>query len=176
MRKCFLILVLILFFAVPVSAKIITGGVEVSVNQAREELFSDSTPRPDFKMINKHFYDSNRVENVSMLLKGQTDLKDRILAKFSDGSYGVIYKNNLTSVFYYSFDGVLIYHEVKDSLEYPFKTYKYSTDGKLVNTSLRVSEDEAFVFLKSGKLLAHWVGAYCYDEDDNVIMTRRIYK
>jgi hypothetical protein len=65
---------------------------------------------------------------------------------------------------------------VKDSLEYPFKTYKYSTDGKLVNTSLRVSEDEAFVFLKSGKLLAHWIGAYCYDEDDNAIMTRRIYK
>ena len=176
MRKCFLILVLFLFFAVPVSAKIITGGVEVSVNQAREELFSSSTPKPDFRVIKANIIDSNRVENISMLLKGNTDLKDRILAKFSDSTYGVIYKNNPTNVFYYSFDGILIYNEIKSSLEYPFKTYKYTPDGNLVNTSLRVSEDEAFIFYKSGKLLAHWVGDSCYDEENNVIMTREIFK
>lgn len=176
MRKCFLILVLILFFAVPVSAKIITGGVEVSVEQAREEIFSDSTPNLDFGLIKSNFFDNNRVENLTTLLKGVTELKDRTLAKFSDGSYGVIYKDDPTNVFYYSFDGVLIYYDKKSSLDFPYKTYKYTPLGKLVNTSLRVSEDESFIFEKSGKLLAHWVGRNCYDENNNVIMTREFLK
>ena len=81
MRKCFLILVLFLFFAVPVSAKIITGGVEVSVEQAREEIFSDSTPNLDFGLIKANFFDNNRAENITSLLKGITELKDRKLSK-----------------------------------------------------------------------------------------------
>jgi hypothetical protein len=176
MRKCLLILVLFLFFAVPVEAKIITGGVEVSVNQAREELFSNSAPNPDFNLLKSNLIDINHFENLSTLLKGITELKDRTLAKFSDGSYGIIYKDNPTKVFYYSLDGVLIYYDVKSSLEYPYKTYKYSLNGELVNTSLRISEGESFIFEKSGKLLAHWVGDYCYDEENNVIMTRKFYK
>ena len=176
MRKCFLILVLILFFAVPVSAKIITGGVEVSVEQAREEIFSDSTPNLDFRLIRANFFDNNRAENITTLLKGVTELKDRTLAKFSDGSYGVIYKENPTDVFYYSFDGVLIYYDKKSFLTFPYKTYKYTPLGKLVNTSLRVSDEESFIFENSGKLLAHWVGENCYDENNNVIMTREILK
>ena len=81
----------------PVSAKFITGGVEVSVNQAREEIFSNSTPNPDFKLIKTNAIDSNHFENLATLLKGITELKDRTLAKFSDGSYGVIYKDNPTN-------------------------------------------------------------------------------
>ncbi|MBO5385479.1 hypothetical protein J6A64_04110 [bacterium] len=176
MRKCFLILVLILFFAVPVSAKIITGGVEVSVEQAREEIFSNSTPNLDFGLIRAKFFDNNRLENTTTLLKGITELKDRTLAKFSDGSYGVIYKDNPTDVFYYSSDGVLIYYDKKTSLTFPYKTYKYTPLGKLVNTSLRVSDEESFIFEKSGKLLAHWVGENCYDENNNIIMTREFLK
>lgn len=175
MRKCFLILVLFLFFATPIEAKIITGGVEVSVSQAREEIFSNSTPKPDVSEIGANLIDLNRFENISTLLKGQTDLKDRTLAKFSDGSYGVIYKDEPTKVFYYSLDGTMIYYDVKSSLNFPYKTFKYSPAGELVNISLRVSQWESFVFSKSGKLLAHWVGEYCYDENNNVIMTREFY-
>lgn len=160
----------------PVSAKIITGGVEVSVEQAREEIFSNSTPNLDFELIKAKFFDNNRTENIITLLKGVTELKDRTLAKFSDGSYGVIYKDNPTDVFYYSSDGVLIYYDKKSSLSFPYKTYKYTPLGKLVNTSLRVSEEESFIFENSGKLLAHWVGNNCYDENNNVIMTREIFK
>ena len=42
--------------------------------------------------------------------------------------------------------------------------------------SLRVSKDETFIFNKSGKLLAHWIGNNCYDENNSVIMTREIFQ
>ncbi len=118
--------------------------------------------------------DINNSENRSMLLKGVTDLKDRTLARFSDGSYGVIYKNNPLNVFYYSPDGNLTHKEIKSSLDYPYKTYKYKVSGQLENVTTRLSEDETFIYSPNGKLLAHWVGKYCYDEYGRVIMIREV--
>ena len=118
--------------------------------------------------------DINNSENKSMLLKGVTDLKDRKLAKFSDGSYGVIYKNNPLNVLYYSPDGRLTHKEIKSSLNYPYETYKYKLTGELENKTYRVSEDETFIYSASGKLLAHWLGGNCYDAVGRLIMTRRI--
>lgn len=175
MRKCFLIFVLFLLLTVPTQAKIITGGVEVSVNQAREEIFSNSTPNPDFKSIHANLSDKNYLENYTELLKGNTALKDRTLAKFSDGSYGVIYLENPVEVFYYSPDGILTHNEIKSSLNYPYKTFKYNIYGELVNVSLRVSENETFIFSPRGKLYAHWVGSNCYNEENKIIMTRKIF-
>ncbi len=160
----------------PVNAKIITGGIEVSVEQARENAFEDFKANNKFSVERDFLIDRNRNENISMLLKGTTELKDRILALFSDGTYGVVYKENPTSVYYYSNQGMLSHKEVKSSLTYPYKTYKYAVTGKLTNVSLRLSDSEAFIFDAEGELIAHWVGSYCYDELGNVIMRRKIYK
>ena len=175
MKKVIVVVFLILF-GLPVSSKMITGEVQYSVNGAREEVMSVKVPAFDKEVIRARVYDYNRGENLGSLLKGVTELRDRTLAYFSDGSYGVVYKENPLEVYYYGADGILTHNEKKDSVEYPYKSYKYTTGGKLVNMSLRVSEDETFIFEPDGKLIAHWLGANCYDEDNNVIMSRKILK
>lgn len=176
MKQFILTVLLFLFISLPVQTKVITGGVEMTVQEAREELLSDKIVLPDDENILNNFQDKNFQNNQSMLLKGVTALKDRKLARFSDGSYAVMYYDNPKNTYYYSSEGVLIYNEVKTGTEYPYKAYKYSPEGKLINMSLKLSKNETFIFNKSGKLLAHWLGENCYDEEDNVIMTRKIYE
>lgn len=151
--KIFFTLLLNMFLILPASAEVLAIGI------SQNEIS-----------------DINNSENISMLLKGVTDLKDRTLAKFSDGSYGIIYKSEPNFVLYYSSDGILTHKEVKTSLEYPYKTYKYKVNGQLENMTYRVSEGETYIYSPNGKLLAHWLGNYCYDEVGNVIMTRQIEK
>lgn len=176
MKKFLVFVFFMIFSTLPVLSEIITGGIEYSVEDARADVFSSSPLKPDFNYLKSNLVDNNYGENISTLLTGKTELKDRILAKFSDGSYGVIYKSNPQSVLYYSRDGILTHNELKQSLDYPYKTYKYSSQGRLVNMTLRVSEDETFIFTPDKKLLAHWIGAVCYDEYNNIIMRRQIIK
>lgn len=176
MNRVIVVVFIIFCLELPASSKMITGEVQYSVNGVREEVLS-SKPAPfDREKIRLNIVDSNRVENLISLLKGVTELKDRILAYFSDGSYGVIYKDNPLEVFYYGNDGILTHNEKRDSAEYPYRSYKYTTGGRLVNVGMRVSEDETFIYEPDGKLIAHWLGTRCYDENGNVIMTREILK
>ena len=102
--------------------------------------------------------------------------KDRKLAKFSDGSYGIQYYNDTMFSWYYSQNGKLINFTQKDSESYPHRVTKFKPDGSVANTGYRVSEKESFIFTPDGKLLAHWLGNNCYDENNNVIMKRQIIK
>ena len=79
-------------------------------------------------------------------------------------------------VWYYNKGGELINAEVKTGTKYPYKTYKYSPEGELVNMTLRVSLNETFIFSPIGKLIGHWVGQNCYDESGRIIMTRKVLK
>lgn len=174
--KKFLIFIFITVIMLPVGAQTITGGIKYSQSLAKDELLASPSVKSNQQFIRESLVDSNYGENISMLLKGVTELKDRTLAKFSDGSYGVIYKAQPQTVLYYSQDGILTHNEEKSSLEYPYKTYKYTPNGRLVNMSLRVSEEETFIFTPDGKLIAHWLGRYCYDENNRVIMSREVLK
>lgn len=175
-KRFFIAFISLFFLVVPVQASFITGEVEYSVTQARNDVFQDSSIRFDFNMIKENLFDKNYRDNIVSLFQGQTSLNDRTLAQFSDGSYAVIYNDKPKEVFYYSIDGILTHTELKDGLVYPYKTIKYSTNGERVNRTLRLSEGETFIFNDSGKLLAHWVGRNCYDENNNIVMTRQIYK
>ena len=171
-----ILVVFLLLFMVPSYGQILTGEVNYSVKDARAEVINSEPEKLPLVLIENNFIDLNKNSNKANMLYGNTDLKDRTLALFSDGSYGVTFKKDPIHVFYYSNNGVLTHIDVKSSLEYPYKTYKYTFSGDLVNMSLRVSETEAFVFDLKGKLLAHWVGENCYDEYQNIIMTRKIKK
>lgn len=160
----------------PVSAQTLTGGVKYTINDAKTELQHNIPSATDFIITQNNFIDKDRNANYFALLKGKTNFNDRILALFSDGSYAVNYKNDLKHVWYYDKDGSLINVEFRTSLEFPYRSYKYSPDGELVNMSLRVSKDETFIFSPFGELLGHWVGDNCYDENGNVVMTRQIMK
>lgn len=172
--KRFILIFLSIVFILPVNAQIITGEVEYNAEIAREEVFSKPIEKINYNKIRNRFYDLNNLENLNYLFQGITELKDRKLAKFSDGSYGVQYYDDPMYSWYYSYNGKLISFIQKDSLSYPCKITKFKPDGNVANTGYRVSERESFIFSPEGKLLAHWLGNSCYDENNNVIMTRNI--
>ena len=170
------ILFLMVFMMLPACAEVLTGGVKYTINDAKTELQHNRPSVTDFIVTRNNFVDKDRNANYFALLKGKTNLNDRILALFSDGTYAVNYKNDLKHVWYYDKDGMLINVEFRSSLEFPYGSYKYSPDGELVNMSLRVSKDETFIFSSFGEFLAHWIGDNCYDENGNIVMTRKIMK
>ena len=177
MKKIVLCLFVILFsFSESSFAQVLTGGVNYSVNDARVELQNNRPPAIDFLLIQDNLSDTNLKLNQSYLLEGKTDLNDRTLGLFSDESYAVCYKNDPYHVWYYSKNGELIYAEVKTSLTFPYRTYKYTSDGEIENMTLRVSEGETFIFSSLGQLLGHWIGKNCYDENGKILMTRKILK
>ena len=176
MKRIILILLIFLLTNLPINAKIITGEVEYNAEAAREEVFSSPVKILNFDSIRKFLIDSNNIENLNYLYQGITELKDRKIGKFSDGSYGVQYYDDPMYSWYYSSNGRLINFTLKDSETYPCKITKYKPDGSVVNQGYRASENESFIFTPDGKLIAHWLGDNCYDENNNIVMTRRIYK
>ena len=170
------IFLLLLFSSQNPEAKIITGEVEYNTEAAREEAFASPVNAADISTYRNRLIDSNNIENLNYLFKGITELKDRKIGKFSDGSYGIQYYDDPMYSWYYSSNGRLINFTKKDTEEYPCRITKYKPDGSVVNQGYRVSETESFIFTPDGKLLAHWKGENCYDEYNNIIMTRKILK
>ena len=170
------IILLLLLISLPVQAEMLTGGVKYTTEDAKIELQNNRPSETDYLLKQNNFVDRNYKENYSSLLKGVTRLNDRILGLFSDGSYAVNYIKEPNHVWYYDKGGSLINIEVRTSSKVPYGSYKYSPDGELVNMSLKVSEDETFIFSPFGQLLGHWVGEKCYDENGHVVMTRKIMK
>ena len=171
--KKLIIIFLIFGVFVPSNAVMLTGGIKYTQEDARIEL-QNNKPSASF-ILNADIIDPNYNQNYNYILKGLTKLSDRTLAKFSDGSYGVNYKKDILHVYYYDKDGTLISAEIKTSVEFPYRTYKYNPDGELVTMTMRVSENETFIFNPHGKLLGHWIGKNCYDENGKILMTRQIY-
>ena len=171
MKKIF-ILLLLLVFHLPVCAEVLQGSITYDVDSAREELLKYSDNKIDKTLVESFYKDYYYKENQAYKLSADTNLTNRVLAFFSDTTYGVMYKAIPLYVWYYSKDGDLIYMEKKDSTEYPYKAYKYTPSGLLMNMSLRVSKEETFIYTPAVKLVAHWIGPNAYDEDNNIIMTR----
>ena len=176
LRKIILFLVL-LIMSLPVNSQtILTGEIRYDVNSAREEILKNPLKKLNPHLVAKHITDSENRENLGYALQGNVELKDRTLAFFSDGTYAVMYNRDRYHVWYYSHDGKLIYAEEKDGLDYPYRSYKYTTMGELVNMGLRVSKEETFIYSPNGRLIAHWLRENAYDEDGNIIMQRRYAK
>ena len=172
-----LLLTVFMLVILPVHCEtMLTGGVDYTVNSAREELLKNPVKKLNANLVNANLNDKNYNENKKYILQGKTELKDRTLAFFSDSTYAVMYNNDKYHVWYYSNYGKLIFAEEKDKLSFPYKSFKYTPSGRLVNMGLRVSEEETFIYNSEGKLLAHWLKDKAYDEQGNVIMTRRYSK
>lgn len=168
-----LILSLILFFLSPVRANVITGEIEYNTIGGNEFFFY-SSENINFEKIKTKLIDNNYTENLNFLYRGITDLKDRKLAKFSDGSYGILFYDDPMYTWYYSQSGKLINFSKKDSDGYPCRVTKYKPDGSIINTGYRISKTESYIYAASGELIAHWVDNTCYDKNNNVIMHRII--
>ena len=149
------------------------GSAEYNVSSAREQVADGIAYKINKKIFHSKLYDYDNKSNLQNIIKGNLELKDRTLAFFSDSTYGVLYKDEPYSVYYYDADGFLIYIDQKSSLNYPYNFYKYDTTGNLINMGVRVSKEETYIYSPDEKLIAHWVGNNAYDENNNVIMKRR---
>lgn len=155
------------------SDEILYGGTEYNVNSARENISQGIVDKINPETFKSSLYDLNNQENLQNILNGNLFLKDRTLAFFSDSSYGVRYLNDPYNVYYYGADGFLIYIDKNSGLDYPYKSYKYSPTGELVNMGLRVSKGETYIYSPTKKLIAHWIDNNAYDENNNIIMKRK---
>lgn len=173
----YLLLLIVIFCTIPVYAKtVLTGEVNYNIQSARQDLLQTTKKNFDAFIVAENITDKNNRENLKYCLKGNVELKDRVLAFFSDFTYAVMYNNDKYHVWYYSQNGRLIYTEEKDRLEYPYKFYKYSVSGGLVNMGVRVSESETFIYTPNGRLIAHWLKDKAFDEYGKVVMTRKYLK
>ena len=170
MKKNFLFLLFIsLFFS---TGYTLNGGISYTVNQAREVSFKNVPYSIDINKYQKYLIDKNYVKNKEALNKNKTQYKNRYLSLFSSGFYAVTYKNNTNVSYYYDSNSNLQLIDFIIGNDYPSKRVGYNSKGILNSVTLDVSANEQFVFNKNKKLIAHWIGKNCYNEQGELIMTR----
>ena len=160
-----------LLIILPVNAKIISGEVEYNDKLTNKNIASHN--HYAFNTISKYLVDTNNNKNIYFLNQGITELKDKKLVKFSDGTYGIKYYDDPLYSWYYSYNGRLISFTRNNTTSFPAKVTKYRPDGSIINIGYRVSEKESFIYSENGELLAHWLDNNCYDKNNKLIMTRK---
>ena len=172
MKKFICLLIIFVFTGCAAQSLTLSGGVSYTVNEARQIAFDGVPKKIDMSKYKEYFVDKNYEKNQEYMKNGKFRLRNRQLTLFSDQSYGIRYKKNKTTGFYYDKYGKLENIEVRSSLKYPTKTYLYSTKGTLENVVFVVSIDEAFIYKMDGKLDSHWIGDDCFDENGNFVLKR----
>ena len=172
MPRAITLLTLIILTMSPVFGLTLEGGVTYTVESARKEAFSGVKYKIPVSSFKKYMQDPNFEENKAAIAAGKADLGDRWIERFSDNSYGVVYKKNKHNAYLYSEKGALESLEIRPSLKYPTKTYIYSTKGMLENVAFVVSLYEAFIYKRNGELYGHWIGDECFDENGNFVLKR----
>ena len=162
--------ILMLSLPIEIEAKTLKGEVKYTVKQAREEAFSNVEYTLPQSIIKANLTDPNYKANKKAIKLGATELKDRYIQYFSDGSYSIIFKNNMYIVYYYLPNGKLEGLEKREGLRAPTKSFRYTSEGKLDEVSLIISSENTYIFKLNGKLEGHWIGNKCYDEKGNVVL------
>ena len=122
MKKLFVLLFFVFAVNFAYADIILEGAAEYNVFSARNEVEETVQYKISPKLFKVHLVDLNHKENITALLSGQVELKDRTLALFSVGTYGVVYKNDPLHAYYYSHSGILEYVDVRTGSEYPYKS------------------------------------------------------
>ena len=168
-----LIIFILIILPLNVHGEIITGEVKFT-QEITEAPAAQNVNKPlGFEHIRKNLIDKNNYENLEYLSLGVTETKDKKLAKFSDGTYGVMYFDDPLYSWYYTSNGRLVNFTQRSSENYPCKITKYKPDGSVVNTGYKVSNTESYIYNLDGRLIAHWIDNLCYDGNNNLVMTRK---
>lgn len=182
LKKSLLVLVAIFMLAMPANATTLKAGIEYTVDSARVVAFQDTDitiPTSEFSgVLSDIFYYSN----IEAIKAGRNTAGigfTRKLVPFYDKNnklsfYGVQTEDQPNKKLYYSPTGKLLKYEINTFKGvYPYKTIAYDTKGHLLNINLVVSDNEAFIFNKDKKLIAHWLDNKCYNEKGEVDLTKR---
>lgn len=173
MKKIILYFLVIFIFSQSVFGTVINCEIEYNVQKASEEVFkSQANLNVSNDLINKYLYDPNYTENTLGIKNNITTFSNRIIGQFSDNTYGVMYLNNQHFYWFYNSRGELISYSIKEKTEYPTKITKYKPNGSIINTGLKISNNESYIFKKNGELIGHWINNKCYDANNNIILIR----
>lgn len=151
-------------------AKTLKGAVSYTVEAARKEAFANVEYTIPQSIIDSNLVDPNFEENKKAIKNGSKELGDRYITHYSNGGYGIIYKNNLYYEFYYKDNGNLDSIGKRTGLTCPTKSYVFKTNGNLEEIHLYVSLQDTFIFKPNGELSAHWIYNKCYDKNGKLIM------
>ena len=163
------ILFLVVFLTLPVSAYTLKGGVTYTVESARKEAFADVKYSISSRIIKNNKFDPNYEENKKLIKQGINETNDRYITYYSDGQYGIVYKNNLYYEFDYLENGKLESVGVRTGLVCPIKVYGYDINNRLKDIRLQISLDESYNFSVDGKLNTHCINEVCYGSNGKVL-------
>ena len=171
MVKYFFIIIFVLVFLYT-SGFTLQGGINYTVQSARVESFDNITSQINIAKYKKFFQDKNYNNNLILMNKGIRYYKDRYITSYSDGEYTICYKSNKKNSYHYNINGKLIGISINQGKGFPSKRITYDSNGNFDSVTLDVSRTEQFIFDKNKKLVAHWIGKNCYNEQGELIMTR----
>ena len=155
-----------------VCAYTLKAGVVYTIEMARIEAFDDVPLKINIDKYKNYLIDPNYSKNISAIKINKYKFRKRYLTYFSNNQYGVTYKNNTKIGFYYDMNGKLCDISLLMNEKYPIKIVKYDILGNLVSTSLAISHDESFVFDLNKRLISHWIGNNCYNEQGELVKRR----
>ncbi len=122
---------------------------------------------------------NNKINYISVKL-GKNNFTDRIIVPFYAKKilygYGIIYKNDLKTCYYYTAMGGLFSVELfeKDYNDYPVASYQYDKKGRLTSAVYSLSQNDEYMFTPGGIFLGRWYGENYYTSKGKVMMTRHL--
>ena len=160
MKNIALLFSLFFIFTSSVFAYTLKGNVSYTVDTIRDKAFKNVNTTIDIYNYADHLIDINQYSNYKKI------------TRFSDGGYSINYKNRpQVSYVYYKngkLEGIILHINKK----YPKKSVAYDVQGDLSSIMYTLKNKEQFIFDKNKKLVAHWIGKNCYNEQGELIMTR----
>lgn len=158
-----------------------------SIKSIKDIIYSQDIVRKynkkDFKEKYKDYLkDKNYKEHYIAISNG---LKENSTERFSGFysknnkvlyAYGIQYKNNMKTIYYYNALGNLIYiDEYSDNYpNFPYYTHQYRLNGKLVASIYFTQEDTQYMF-KNGEFFGVWFKNTMFNSKAKKIMNRTNY-
>jgi len=156
---------------------------DANIAQIQSVLFKDETvlkyDKKTFREMNGDFLkDSDFLNNYEEITAGKKEDADKNYCGFYLGkwliAYGIQYKKNMKNIYYYDAMGRLEWVDYfSDNYpNFPYISYQYTTNGKLVAAYYYVSKDDQYVYNPDRKFKGRWYKENLYNRNAKVTMTR----
>lgn len=157
-----------------------------NIKQIQNTLFADNTitkySKNDFKSKYSEFLKEKDYVNLyDEISQGKKEDAQKYYCGFYVGklliAYGIQYKNNLKNIYYYDALGNLRWLDTfSDNYpNFPYLSYQYYRDGRLVAAYYYISEYDQYVFDENKKFKGRWYKENMYNKNAKIIMTRTNY-
>ena len=157
--------------------------INENINEIRNTIFTDDVVRKyskkDFRQQYKDkLKNPNNLMDYEDISQGKTEDAEKNYCGFYWKkylvAYGIQYKNNPTENLYYDALGRLKWVDkyAGNYPNFPYWSYQYDINGKLVAVYYFVSEEDQYVYLPNGTFQGRWFKDKMYNRKAKVVLTR----